>query len=152
MIAPAVLASFPGLADLGAVHRRALAEVCDRRTFQPGEVLIRKGAEDADLLFVLSGEVRVAIRDDVPDAVKTVGAGTILGLVSMLDARPRSATCTALSAVECAVLPGSLARRMADAEGPVWDALHVAMARQLVRDARELSAMLLKTLSGPPPS
>ncbi len=152
MIDPALLSSFPGIADLGHLHRRALAEVCDRRSYAAGEALIRKGAKDADLLFVLSGQVRVTIREGRVRADKDVGPGTMLGLVAMLDAGPRSATCTATTPVECVVLPASLARQVARTEGPIWDALQVAMARQLVRDAREMGAHLLRLLAEPPPA
>ncbi len=76
---------------------QTLAEYSHERTYYPGEVIVRQGDTRADLLIVTSGIVLV--RKPKPGGrgveVARLGAGAILGEMSLLTGAPRSATVSA---------------------------------------------------------
>ena len=47
------------LTPLSPAHRSALAARCAWRRFKPGEVVLSREADDRDVLFLVSGRVRV---------------------------------------------------------------------------------------------
>jgi hypothetical protein len=94
------LALFAGL-DPEQVSR--LAGVCTVAGFEPGARLFREGEASAEMYVVLQGEVAVSVAG-CPEPVNTIGAGECLGEISLLTAAPRSATATARTRVETAVL------------------------------------------------
>jgi CRP-like cAMP-binding protein len=73
----------------------ALASALDEVTFLEGDVLMREGAFEDWLFVIVEGEVEVARSD----RQVTVGAGSVVGELAVLDPQPRSATVTALSQV-----------------------------------------------------
>jgi CRP-like cAMP-binding protein len=153
--AAVLLRDVPGLSDLPAPYRDALERACERRSFRPGEVLIRRGARDLSLVVVLRGSVEVQARTGSLAVTKVLGPGALVGWVALLDPGPRSATCTARTAVDAAVLPGPLAMQLMGSEGPVWQALQRAVILQAVRDARSLNARLREAIErgpGSPPA
>jgi CRP/FNR family transcriptional regulator, cyclic AMP receptor protein len=73
-----------------------VASVLDELQFDPGDVLMREGGVEDWLFVVVEGEVEVARSD----RRVTLGAGSVVGELAVLDPQPRSATVTALSAVQ----------------------------------------------------
>lgn len=81
---------------------------------EPGQVMIKEGEAGDWTMLVLKGTVDVTKRveprggDATTDAgvsrVAVVRCGAAIGEMSMLDGEPRYASCTALEAVEAAVL------------------------------------------------
>ena len=71
-----------------------------------GTVLVAEGEQGDFALFVISGRVRVLKRDHAGGErdIGDVAAGEILGEMSMIDGRPRVATCAAAVATEFAVI------------------------------------------------
>lgn len=70
-------------------------------TLAPGEALFREG-EPADCMYVVrSGTVRVSTGTTV---LEEFGPGTILGEMALIEESPRSATVTAVSDCEIAVV------------------------------------------------
>jgi CRP-like cAMP-binding protein len=77
--------------------------VCSSATFEPGQVIFRDGDASNQLHVVLQGEVAIS----VPGSAATVGvvrSGECLGEMSLLAAGSHSASATALTSVETAVL------------------------------------------------
>jgi CRP-like cAMP-binding protein len=68
---------------------------------RPGQVLFREGDHARDVFVLLSGSVEVASHGKV---IETVMPGDGLGLLSLIDGLPRSATATALEECEIAAL------------------------------------------------
>lgn len=67
----------------------------------PGDVLFREGDLPGDAFVLLSGTVDVSVRERT---IETVQPGDGLGILSLLDGQPRSATATAVDACEVAAL------------------------------------------------
>jgi GNAT superfamily N-acetyltransferase len=94
------LSLFAGL-DAEQVNR--LAGVCTLLTFAPGEVIFREGEEDRAMHLILQGEVAIA-RARSSSPVGAVRKGECLGEMSLLTTAAHSATATARTGVETAVL------------------------------------------------
>jgi ribosomal protein S18 acetylase RimI-like enzyme len=93
----------PPFAGLSAEQVARLAGVCAVSTFEPGETVFRDGEADNQMHIVLQGEVAIAVAAS-PAPVGVVRGGECLGEMSLLTARAHSATATALTRVETAVL------------------------------------------------
>jgi CRP/FNR family cyclic AMP-dependent transcriptional regulator len=83
-----------------------LAAVIDSKKVAAGEMIFRAGDLGDCLYIVGSGEVELSIKDKVGEKVvlASVETNEIFGELSMLDARPRSATAIALSDTELLML------------------------------------------------
>jgi GNAT superfamily N-acetyltransferase len=101
-IAEAVHA-LPLFAGLSSEQVSRLAGVCGVATFEPGERLFREGDADDRMQVVLQGEVAISIAGSGA-TVGVVHCGECLGEMSLLTAGAHSATATAKSPVEAAVL------------------------------------------------
>jgi hypothetical protein len=99
----AAVGRLPFFAGLSAEQVARLAGVCGVTTFEPGEVIFRQGQADGRMYVVLQGEVAVAVTG-AAEPVGKVGGGECLGEMSLLTAAAHSATATARTRVETAVL------------------------------------------------
>jgi CRP-like cAMP-binding protein len=98
-----VVQGLPLSAGLGAEQVARLAGVCGVATFAPGQVVFREGQADNRMHVVLEGEVAITVAASaVP--VGVVRSGECLGEVSLLTGAVHSATATAVTCVETAVL------------------------------------------------
>jgi hypothetical protein len=93
----------PLFGGLNAEQFNRLAGVCRLTSFEPGEAIFRQGEAGFDMHVVLQGEVAIAVAGSGA-AVGDVRAGECLGEMSLLTAAAHSATATALTPVETAVL------------------------------------------------
>ena len=101
------LARVPIFAPLSKEQLAALARLVVQRQFARDQVLIREGDTDAALYIVVSGQVSVTKRGAAGGAdlhLQTLGPGSFVGEMALLDGSPRSATVTALVTTECLVL------------------------------------------------
>jgi CRP-like cAMP-binding protein len=89
----------PILAALKEEHLDMLGKLANRRTFNPGEVIIRQGDPGAGLFVIIEGSVEVTYRErpSRPEInLNTLVKGEFFGEMSLIDGYPRSATVTAL--------------------------------------------------------
>jgi CRP/FNR family transcriptional regulator, cyclic AMP receptor protein len=96
------LASVPLVAGLDSRIRRRLAETGKRRTYGPGEEIVREGSTGTALYIVLSGNARVQRGGEALGEVK---AGDFFGELALIEEHPRSATVVADTEVECLLFP-----------------------------------------------
>lgn len=87
------LAAVPLFSRLSGASLTYLAMHCEALDVAAGEVLCRQGDEGSDLIVVATGSIEVR-RDG--QVVSKAGPGDVLGELSVLDGRPRSADLTAL--------------------------------------------------------
>ena len=85
----------------------ALAEESRRVTFAPGTRFITEGQMDDDAYLIVSGEADVSVRGR---PVGRRGPGDVIGEVAAVTARPRTASVTAVTAVEVLVLTRGVLR------------------------------------------
>ena len=118
----------------------ALEALLERRHYQAGAVLCREGEPADSLFFILAGEVSVSVplayqRDG---RISTIGPGSAVGEMAMLDRGRRSADSVADTAVSCLVLDY---HALATAPGAVGERLRLKLvtniARALTRKLRQ---------------
>ncbi len=123
------------LTPLSPAHRSALAARCAWRRFRPGEVVLSREADDHDVLFLVSGRLRVvnyaASGREIAYAV--IEAGAHVGELAALDGGPRSASVEALDACLIASLPSGPFHELLLAH----PGLAVAMLKNLARIIRQ---------------
>jgi CRP/FNR family transcriptional regulator, cyclic AMP receptor protein len=88
-------------------HRDELRRAGSVRHYQPGEVIVREQERSDFAVVVLDGCVRVSTQSS--GGYQTIlglrDAGDLVGELAGIDGRPRSATLSALTAVEALILP-----------------------------------------------
>ena len=117
------------------------------RRFESGTTIIRQGeaTDTGFMVLVLDGEITVETliaRRSNPVTVTVLGPGSLIGEMSLVDGGARSASCTASSAVRCAVLTREALEALI-AEQPATAAkLMVAVALRLTERLRDSSHKL----------
>ena len=75
----------------------AIADLASETTFGAGDVIVRQGEPGHEFIIIVSGRARVE-RDG--KHVRELGPGDFLGEISLVDAGPRTATVTAIEAID----------------------------------------------------
>jgi len=124
-----------------AVVRTLLA----RRTYSPGEVVIKEGSLDRDLFLISRGTV--SVRVEMPGQgrqrrLASFSAGTVFGEVALLDQQPRSATVTADEEAVCYVLSDEAFGALVKDHHPIAIKLLTNLGRELSRRVRRANAMI----------
>ncbi len=69
---------------------KVLAYLCTRETFRAGEYLFRQGDDDGCAIYIISGAADLLYAcEDRPCTIRSYGAGTLLGSLSLLGRMPR---------------------------------------------------------------
>jgi CRP-like cAMP-binding protein len=92
-----LVAFFSETLDSGQLDR--LAAGVTRRSFASGEALMREDEPGASLFVLDSGQVEVRIADEL-EPIAMLYVGDVVGEMSLLTGAPRSATVTAVEAVD----------------------------------------------------
>lgn len=141
----ATLAKSDLLSDLDPTALMFLVRLGRRRTFKPGEVLMRQGEPSTSIHFLLSGKVkaeRSRRTDDRPVQLAELEAGAVVGEMGVVIDIPRSATVTALVPTESLELDGPNFERLAKA----YPILHRVIARLLSERLRATESRVGQSL------
>ncbi len=115
-----------------------------------GQVLVAEGEVGDWMLVVLSGTVDVTRRvgADQGETVRlaVIRAGATVGEMSMLDGEPRYASCTAIDAVEFAVLTRQAVARLIHEHPAVGAKLLVKITQLLAQRLRNTTQQLTRLL------
>jgi hypothetical protein len=144
-VLPRIAHAVQGLAlfaGLGEEQVNRLAGVCTVAVFEPEARLFREGEASAAMHVVLRGEVAISVAG-CPAPVNTIGAGECLGEISLLTAASHSATATARTRVEAAVLGhrdlAELIRLRPDIGLQIYKNLAVGLGEKLKRSGVSLA-------------
>ena len=129
------LTAVPFFAGLDADALQRVAAGMRSRRFRRGEVIFHVGDPGDALFIIVSGEVKIWLPSEAGEEAILVRLqpGDVFGELALLDGAPRSATATALSAVETVVLPRDRFRELISNEPAVRDALLASLAMELRR-------------------
>lgn len=126
---------------LGPQEWHTLEQRGRHRSYGRGQVLFFEGDEGGSVIALRSGRAKVSVQTlpgrELLLAVK--GPGELLGEMSALDGRPRSATATAMEAVEALMVSASVFQEFLKAHPRVALRLLQALTAEL-READELIA------------
>src|SRR5258708_15848090 len=95
----ATLAKSPLLSDLDPTALMFLVRLGKRRTFRPGETLMKQGEPSTSIFFLLDGKVRAERTrrtDDRPMQLAELGAGAVVREMGVVIDIPNSAPPTAI--------------------------------------------------------
>ncbi len=128
----------------------AIAQVFVRARFEPGEVLFHEGSDGNALVVVLEGLLELTQRGSSGEIhLADVQPGRVLGLTSLVDPGPRTASLRALDEGEVAVLDRATFHTLWKAQGDAAAKLHLQLARVAVEDLRSADRKLAELLEEP---
>jgi len=144
-LATELLRKPPALLGLSQAEARCVVSQMQLLDYPRGATLLREydAAATGYMLLVLSGEVSVETAEpghaSEAVAISALGAGSLLGEMSLVDGEPRSTECTAVSAVQAA----GLSRQGLDQ----LVAQHPQVAAKLLAEVASIIANRLRALS-----
>lgn len=121
------------------------------RRFRRGEVVFHAGDPGDSLFIVSAGSVRITITAEdgaVPAILTTIGPGGFFGELALLDGAPRSATATAVDAVETLVLRRAAFDRLVDTDVALRRTLLAALAGEIRRLTAQVEDLHFLDLPG----
>lgn len=137
------------LESLSDGDREALLSLGRRQEWAPGGVLIRTGEPGDSAIVLLAGLVKIHKMATGGEEVlfSIAGAGDLLGEISTIRVAPRSATVTALTAVDGVLLPAAELRSFfARHPGAVTALLDLALTRLYTADLQRLEFVAADSL------
>ena len=106
------LKRFPLLAKLSDADRETLCELLEESRIPAKRTLFRESSEADGMFMILSGQIRLTSSRTSESA--SVGAGQVIGGLSLVVVGPREATAKIEEAVELLFLPRTSFRRLVD--------------------------------------
>ncbi|MGH2933770.1 MAG: cyclic nucleotide-binding domain-containing protein [Gaiellaceae bacterium] len=128
-----VLAEVPLFAGLSGRQRRKVSEAARLRRFADGAPFVQAGEPGEALFVLLDGQV--SVRQPGRQAL-TLGMGSIIGELALLDGGPRSATVVAKGPVVALTVTARQFRKLLRSE----PSIAVAVAEELARRLRAAQA------------
>lgn len=118
---------------------------------QPGQVMIREGDLGDWMLLILSGTVDVTKKSehDETSRLAVIKKGAAVGEMSMLDAAPRYASCTAIEEVQAGVLTRATIAHLIQEHPKVGAKLLVKLTQLLAQRLRIASNQRVRLLQNP---
>jgi len=107
-----------------------------------GATFIREGDTDNTdfMLLLLDGEVTIetiVVSRTQPITVTVLGSGSLIGEMGLLDGAPRSASCTAMSDLRCAILTRDALNQLLDDDPRTAAKLMMAISLRIAQRMRE---------------
>lgn len=128
------LKEVPLLSGLSRRHLDLIARHADEVNVEAGRVLARQGGLGLEVFLVLEGEARV---EQDGRMIARVGPGEVLGEVSLIDQKPRSATVIADTPMVLLVVPSRSFAALLDEVPALRRKVMVALCERLrAADAR----------------
>lgn len=142
-----LLQTFQAFVRLDADDARCVVAYMREVGYARGALLFAAGDQSGSsyLLLVLEGEVAVDAGGNGPRGavpISVLGAGSVLGEMALLDGAPRSATCTALSAIQAAGLSRRGLERLIDEHPKVAAKLMAGLMQRMSERLRALGEQL----------
>ena len=127
-----------------------LAEYMGVYRAQTGETIIREGEVGDYMLLIIRGEVDILKRGFAREQqhMTTVGAGTTIGEMSMIDGEPRFATCRTTQATTFAVLTRDNMAKIILERPQLGSKILVKLVTMLSARLRQTSAKLMSYMDG----
>jgi CRP/FNR family cyclic AMP-dependent transcriptional regulator len=95
-------------AGLTETQLASISELATERNFMPASRIIKQGDTGSDLFVIIQGRVNILTPDG--DKLAEVGPGSVLGEISLIDARPRTADAVCIGNVQAAVFDAKILR------------------------------------------
>ncbi len=114
-----------------------------------GRIIYFEGDPANDMMVLITGRIQVSKSGDSgPLLLSYEGPGRVIGEMSLLDREKRSATCTADSDCEMAVLSAAKLQQLVQEQPTLAYRLMFGLARLLSRRLRRTSGLLADFMAG----
>jgi CRP/FNR family transcriptional regulator, cyclic AMP receptor protein len=114
-----------------------VAELADEVEALPGAVIIDQGRVGQECFVVLDGQATVHVGDDL---VATIGAGTMIGEMALVDHRPRSASVVAETPMRLVAFDTDAFKRLLAEMPKVHERVITTLGARLDANARRQSS------------
>ena len=144
---PCALAEAPAVFDgTEPLSLDGIDGYAERRSFAPGEALIRQGDASEDVFIVRSGWIAIVIDGQGGEKIRLrrAGPGTVVGELAFILRRPRTAWAIADTAVTADRLTAAAIARMAEEDPLLLVRLQRALLRILARRVSDSTELLLQ--------
>jgi CRP/FNR family cyclic AMP-dependent transcriptional regulator len=102
------------------------------RSFPAGEVLFREGDPGVEMFVIQSGRVRISkVFPSGERTLAVIGPGEFFGEMAILNGKPRTATATAIEALNALVIDGRTFEAMVMGNGEIAVRMITRLARRL---------------------
>jgi sulfate permease, SulP family len=140
------VAAFGGEWGLDAEQCETLDTYLIERTFDGGEALFEEGDTDCSMFLLGNGlaDISVSIGENRRHRVGTASRGTVIGEISLLDGRPRSATVEATGPLTVYELTAEAFDRMLENDPQLSVRVQAGLARILAERLRRASELMIE--------
>jgi len=137
-----MLSAPSALLELNHEEARTVVAYMRPHRIAEGTTFIREGDTDHTdfMLLVVDGEVTIesiVVSRTTPITVTVLGPGSLIGEMGLLDGAPRSASCTAISNLRCAVLTRDALNQLLDDQPRTAAKLMMAISLRIAQRMRE---------------
>ena len=137
-----MLSAPSALLQLNHEEARTVVAYMQPHRIPEGTTFIKEGDTDHTdfMLLVLDGEVTIetiVVSRTAPITVTVLGPGSLIGEMGLLDGAPRSASCTAISDLRCAILTRDAMNQLLDDEPRTAAKLMMAISLRIAQRMRE---------------
>jgi CRP-like cAMP-binding protein len=145
-----LLGRAPLFSDFSREDIKTLAEYMGVYRAQPTETIIREGDVGDFMLLIIRGEVDILKRGHHREQqhMTSVGAGTTIGEMSMIDGEPRFATCRTSQATTFGVLTRDNMAKIILEQPQLGSKILVKLVTMLSARLRQTSAKLMRYMEG----
>ena len=145
-----LLGRAPLFSDFTQDNVKTLAGYMGVYRAQPGETIIREGDVGDFMLLIVRGEVDILKRGHHREQqhMTSVGAGTTIGEMSMIDGEPRFATCRTTQATTFGVLTRDNMAKIILEHPPLGSKILMKLVTMLSARLRQTSSKLMRYMEG----
>ncbi len=117
-----------------------VAALATTQTFMGGDIIVRQFAKDNDLMIVLSGKAR--INGFSGELIAEATNGSVIGEMSLIDDKPRSATVVAAGDTTMMMIPNSKLWELMNSEPEIGKTVLLNVSRILTARLRAANVAL----------
>jgi CRP/FNR family cyclic AMP-dependent transcriptional regulator len=126
---------------------KKLSDACLMRPFTKNETIVRQGEMGLGLYLIAKGHVKVENeKGGQRKHLKDLGPGEVIGEMSLLDNKPRSATVTATEDTECVLLTRDSIMKLMNK----YPEIPIGMARVLAERVRQANEEVVSSAASAP--
>lgn len=136
------------LMSLNLVEAKIIVSYMQPETVPAGETFITEGdtVNNGFMVLLLQGEVlveNITVSRTQPVTVTVLGPGSLIGEMGLLDTGPRSASCTASTDIQCAVLTRSALEALIQDQPAMGAKFLLAVSARIAERYRETQKKLI---------
>jgi CRP/FNR family cyclic AMP-dependent transcriptional regulator len=151
-VEPVFLKAIPLLRGFTTQELRDLAGMLELVRVEEDTLLIEQGTNRGGFYFILDGQVKVSrtLPGGREIVLARMGKGHVVGFLTMLDGRPRSANVLTTSKSALALLPREQFEALTTAATPMGVRFQRLLAREMIRTLRLANQRFTRAATLPP--